>query len=67
MASLAPTIPLEFMDPKQKFGLISWIADQGFPARIGRRILQEWSEALHVPVYPSDYQLVQDHFRLVKG
>lgn len=67
MASLVSTIPLQFMDPKAKFALINWIAEQGFPARIGRDILQQWAAALSVTVYPSDYQLIDTHFRLTKG
>ena len=67
MASLVGQIPVRFMDPAAKFDLINWIAEQGFPARIGRQILQEWAAALNVTVYPSDYQLIDAHFRLVKG
>jgi hypothetical protein len=67
MSSLVSQIPLQFMDPEAKFSLINWIAEQGFPARIGRDILQQWSAALGVTVYPSDYQLIDDHFRLTKG
>ena len=55
------------MNPQAKFDLINWIAERGFPARIGRQILQEWAAALSVTVYPSDYQLIDTHFRLVKG
>ena len=66
MASLVSEIPLQFMNPRAKFDLINWIAVQGFPARIGRRILQQWAAALSVDVYPSDYQLIETHFRLVK-
>ena len=67
MASLVSQIPLEFMNPQAKFALINWLVEQGFPARIARRILQEWAEALAVTLYPTDYDLLNSHFRLVKG
>lgn len=67
MASLVSDIPLKFMDPQAKFALINWLVEQGFPARVSRRILQEWGEALHVTLNSTDYDLLNNHFKLVKG
>lgn len=67
MASLVSQIPLEFMRADGKFPLINWLVEQGFPARISRRILQEWSNTLHVKVTSTDYELLNNHFKVVKG
>lgn len=67
MASLLPSIPVRFMNPNAKYALMNWLVEQGFPARISRRIFQEWSDALVVKVNATDYDILEQHFKLVKG
>jgi len=66
MASQVPEIPIEFMSPDKKYALMNWLVGLGLPARIARGVLQQWGEALNVTIDPSDYQIVQQKFKLVK-
>jgi hypothetical protein len=66
MASSLPDIPIEFMNPNKKYALMNYLVELGLPARIARGILQEWAASLNVQVDPSDYQLLQNHFKTVK-
>jgi hypothetical protein len=67
MSSLLPEIPLEFMNPAQKYGLMNYLVTLGLPARIARTVLQQWGSTLNVTIDPSDYQLLNNHFKTVKG
>lgn len=67
MASLLPTIPVEFMNPLKKYALMNYLVDLGLPARVSRLVLQQWGEAMNVTLYPTDYELLQNHFKTTKG
>lgn len=66
MASLLEQIPVELMNPAKKYALMNYLVNLGLPARISRRVLQQWGEALNVTLDSSDYQLLQNHFKTVK-
>jgi len=63
MASLLPEIPLEFMNPRQKYALMNFLVDLGLPARVLKLALQQWGEALGVDITAGDYQLLDNHLR----
>jgi hypothetical protein len=67
MSSLLPEIPLEYMNPAKKYALMNYLVTLGLPARIARTVLQQWGESLNVELDPSDYQLLQNHFKTVKA
>jgi hypothetical protein len=66
VASLLSSIPIVFMAASRKYELMNWLAERGLPARIARRVLQEWGEALGVTLYPTDYELLDNHFKVTK-
>lgn len=63
MADVVPQIPLEFLNPRQKYALINWVVDLGLPARIGRGILQQWALAVGVDMSPGDYALIDNKLK----
>ena len=67
MASIVPNIPIEFMAPEQKYALMNYLVGLQLPARISRLVLQQWGEALNVPLTAGDYQLLDNHFRTLAG
>lgn len=67
MASLLPEIPLELMNPRQKYALINYLVGLGLPSRITRQVLEQWGAALFVDVTAGDYELLNAHLRTSPG
>ena len=63
MASPLPNIPVEFLNPRQKYALMNYLVDLGLPARIMKQVLQAWGESLGVDITAGDYQLLDNHLR----
>ena len=63
MASPLPSIPVEFLNPRQKYALMNYLVDLGLPARIMKQVLQSWGESLGVDITAGDYQLLDNHLR----
>lgn len=61
MASLLPNIPLEYMNPRQKYALMNYLVRSNLPARVARQVLQEWGNALFVEITSTDYDLLNNH------
>lgn len=61
MASLLPEIPLEFMNPRQKYALMNYLVKLGLPQRISRQVLAEWGIAMAVDITSTDYDLLNSH------
>lgn len=64
MASLADQIPLELMRPDKKLAVIDFIRGLGLPARIKRKMLQDWGDAVFADLNGTDYELVTSEVRL---
>lgn len=64
MASLAEQIPLELLRADRKFEAIDFIRALGLPSRFGRKMLQDWGEAVLAELNSTDYQLVVRKVRL---
>jgi hypothetical protein len=60
VASPLPNIPVELMNPRQKYTLIFFLEGLTLPPHIARGILQAWGEAVGVELTAGDYQLL-DH------
>lgn len=58
MASTAPDIPLQFLRSDAKFDVINWINTLKLPQRFARKLLQDWGEAVGVPLDSTAYELV---------
>lgn len=67
MASSLPDIPLEFLNPRQKYALMNYLNGLGLPARITRGILHEWGAALGVEITSSDDDLMDKHLLTTPG
>ena len=61
MASNLPNIPLQFMNPSQKYALMNWLVQYNLPERITRQILNEWGTAMGVEITSTDYDLLAAH------
>lgn len=58
MATMGYEIPEELMRPWKKAAVIEWIRNTGLPSRFRRKLLQEWGDAVSVPIVPEDYEAV---------
>ena len=58
MASTAPEIPIQYMRSDAKFDVINWINTLHLPQRFARKLLQDWGEAVGVPLDSTAYELV---------
>lgn len=67
MASLLPEIPIELMNPRQKYALINFLVGLGLPARISRQALEQWGAAVGVELTSGDYDLLNNHLKTVPG
>jgi hypothetical protein len=63
VASLLPSIPVEFLNPRQKYALMNYLVNLGLPARIMKQALKDWGESLGVEISAGDYQLLDNHLR----
>ena len=61
MASLLPSIPLEFLRPDKKYPLMNWLVQLGLPNRITRQVLDQWGEEMGVAITATDYDLLNQH------
>lgn len=61
MASSLTEIPLEFMNPRQKYGLMNYLVNLGLPNRITRQILTDWGASMGVEITSTDYDLLNSH------
>lgn len=63
MASVLPEIPLQLMNPRQKYALINYLVELGLPARISRHVLEQWGAAVGVELSSGDYDLLNNHLK----
>ena len=61
MASLLPSIPLEFLRPDKKYQLMNWLVRLGLPNRITRQVLESWGAEMHVEITSTDFDLLNQH------
>lgn len=67
MASPLTSIPLEFMNPRQKYALMNYLVNLGLPQRISRQVLAAWGEAMGVSITSTDYDLLNNHSLITPG
>lgn len=67
MASPLPNIPLEFMNPRQKYQLMNYLVNLGLPQRISRGVLQAWGAEFGVEITSTDYDLLNSHSLITPG
>jgi hypothetical protein len=63
VASVLPSIPVEFLNPRKKYALMNYLVNLGLPARITKQVLQHWGDAMGVDLDAGDYQLLDNHLR----
>jgi len=67
VASSLTEIPLQFMNPSQKYVLMNYLVNLGLPNRITRQILTDWGAALGVEITSTDYDLLNSHSLITPG
>jgi hypothetical protein len=60
LESLVDQIPAELMQPWQKAAVIAWIKTTRLPIRFRRKLLQDWGDAMSVPITTEDYMQIRD-------
>jgi len=60
MESLVDQIPPELMQQWQKGAVIAWIKTTRLPYRFRRKLLQDWGDAMSVPITTEDYMAITD-------
>lgn len=61
MASLLPDIPIEYMNPRQKWQLMNYLVETGLPSRITRQVIHAWGAEFGVEITSTDYELLNSH------
>lgn len=67
MASLLPSIPMVYMNPRQKWQLMNYLVESHLPSRITRQVLAAWGAELGVDITSTDYELLNSHSLIQPG